>query len=147
KALRPDLSHFRLVIAGIVDRKSQPYFEKLKALTGGDPGVEFRVHPSDAELAGQYDHCYAVLFAAFHEDWGIVPIEGMAFGKPAIATNRGGPRESVQHGVQGFLEEPEVEAFARRMAELAGDAELARRMGQAGRERAKIFTWETFTER
>ncbi len=143
----PAFAGFRLVIAGIVDRKSQPYFERLKSMAAGDPGIEFRVHPSDEELADLYDHAYGVLFTAFNEDWGIVPIEGMAFGKPVIATNSGGPRESVQHGVQGFLEPPEVEPFAARMAELAGDRELALRMGRCGRERSRVFTWETFTQR
>ncbi|MCP4589395.1 MAG: glycosyltransferase family 4 protein [bacterium] len=144
---RPEFADFRLVIAGIVDDKSRPYLAKLKALAGSDERIEFHVSPSDDELHELYDSCYATLFTAFNEDWGIVPIEGMAFGKPAIATNRGGPRESVQHGVQGFLEEPEVPAFARRMAELASDPERVRQMSRPARERAKLFTWDRLTGR
>jgi glycosyltransferase involved in cell wall biosynthesis len=147
RAMSPDFARFRLTVAGIVDRKSEPYLQKLKALAGGDSGVVFKVFPSDAELAELYDHCYGVLFTAFNEDWGIVPIEGMAFGKPVIAVNRGGPRESMQHGVQGFLEEPDEEAFARRMAQLAGDPGKARAMGREGLTRAKVFDWNRLTNR
>ncbi len=138
---------FKLVVAGIVDTKSEPYLAKLKTLAAGDPRIEFRISPSDEQLRELYDRCYATLFTAFNEDWGIVPIEGMAFGKPTIATNRGGPRESVQHGVQGFLEEPEVAAFADRMAELASDPERVRGMSGAARERAALFTWDRMTGR
>lgn len=143
----PAFSDFRLVIAGIVDEKSRPYLARLRELAAGEARIEFRIHPSDEELHALYAHCYATLFTAFNEDWGIVPIEGMAFGKPAIACNRGGPRESIESGVQGYLEEPDPERFAARMAELAADPQIARRMGVAGRERAKLFTWDRLTER
>ncbi len=135
---------FRLVVTGMVDQKSRPYLEKLRALAGNAP-VEFTIAPSDAELQRLYENCYGVLFTAFNEDWGIVPIEGMAFGKPVIATDRGGPRESIQNGVQGFLEEPEPRAFAARMGQLAADPEAALAMGCLGRERSKLFTWERLT--
>ena len=141
-------SDFRLVIAGIVDQKSEGYFERLRALTRelGD-AVEFRIHPSDSELSALYQNCYATLFTAFNEDWGIVPLESMAFGKPAICVNRGGPRESVNDAIDGFLVEPEVEAFAERMAALAGNPEMCRRMGRAGNRNVRRFTWPNFTRR
>lgn len=142
----PEFSHFRLVIAGIVDEKSKPYQARLEALAGRDTNISFRIHPSDQELHDLYDQCYGVLFTAFNEDWGIVPLEGMAFGKPVIATDRGGPRESVQDGIQGYLAPPDVKAFADRMADLASAPERCRRMGQAGRERAKLFTWDRLTQ-
>ncbi|MGD2110630.1 MAG: glycosyltransferase family 4 protein [Phycisphaerae bacterium] len=146
RAASPDGQRFRLVVAGIVDDKSRPYLARLRELAGEDGGVEFRIFPSDEELHDLYDTCHAVLFTAFNEDWGIVPLEAMAFGKPVVATDRGGPRESVQHGVQGFLAEPEPDAFARRMAELARDTQMAQSMGTAGRERAREFTWDRLAE-
>ncbi len=143
----PEFSDYRLIIAGVVDQKSKPYLEKLQQLAGSDPGVEFKFLPTDAELADLYARCQAVLFTAFNEDWGIVPLEGMAFGKPVIAVNRGGPRESVEHTVQGFLEEPEPADFAARMIELAQKPELAKEMGARGRQRARQFSWTHFIER
>jgi glycosyltransferase involved in cell wall biosynthesis len=138
---------FELVIAGIVDEKSRPYLARLEGLAQGDPRIRFRIFPSDEELAKLYGECYTVLFTPFNEDWGIVPIEAMAFGKPVIAVNRGGPRETVVHEVTGFLEEPEDEAFARRMAELARDPDLARRIGGAGYIHSQRFSWDAFVNR
>ena len=73
----PDLADFRLVVAGIVDHKSAEYAARLRALAGDDPAIVFHVRPSDAELRQLYGTCRAVLFTAFNEDWGIVPIEAM----------------------------------------------------------------------
>ncbi|UCE59454.1 MAG: glycosyltransferase [Phycisphaerales bacterium] len=147
RSMKPEFERFRLIITGIVDHKSKAYLARLQELAGRDSNIEFCIHPSDAELTEIYSNAYGVLFTAFNEDWGIVPLEGMAFGKPVVVCNRGGPRESVEHGVQGFCEDPEPEAFARRMAELAADEDLARRMGTAGRSHSRRFSWDHFTER
>ena len=138
---------FRLVIAGAVDRKSEAYLARLRSLAARLPGVEFRIAPSDDELRALYRTCYAVLFPAFNEDWGIVPIEGMSFGKPVVATNRGGPLEIVRPGVDGFLEEPDPTAFAGRMLELAHSLPFARRLGRAAFIRSQDFSWDTFAAR
>jgi glycosyltransferase involved in cell wall biosynthesis len=140
----PGLGHFRLVIAGIVDRKSVPYFEYLKTLAAGEERIEFRPFPSDEELRVLYRNCRAVVFTPFNEDWGIVPLEAMSFGKPVVAVNRGGPTESIEHGVQGFLCEPDPEEFALHMGLLASNTDLAERMGTAGILHSRKFTWQAF---
>jgi glycosyltransferase involved in cell wall biosynthesis len=147
KRAYPTCSRFRLTIAGMVDVKSHPYYDQLRQLAGGRDDVEFRIFPSDAELSRLYETCQAVLFTAFNEDWGIVPLEAMAYGKPTIACNRGGPLETVEHGVTGFLEEPIPAAFARRMGELATDPSLAGALGANGPARASRFSWESFARR
>ncbi|MEJ2756789.1 MAG: glycosyltransferase, partial [Gammaproteobacteria bacterium] len=67
--------NFRLVIAGMVDEKSKPYFEKLKQLAGHSPDVIFCLNPDDATLCDYYHRCYATLFTAFNEDLGLTPME------------------------------------------------------------------------
>lgn len=147
KDANPEFHDFRLIIAGIVDKKSEPYYASLCELAKADPAIQFRVLPSDAEMAELYRNCYGVLFTPFNEDWGLVPLEAMSFGKPVISVNRGGPRETIEPGVQGFLEEPTPDAFARRMAQLATDPGLARRLGLAGIEKSKQYSWDAFTAR
>jgi len=137
---------WRLVIAGMVDAKSQPYMDALQTFAAQVGGVEFRVAPSDEAMRALYEGCTAALFTAFNEDWGLVPLEAMAAGKPVIAVDCGGPRETILHGETGFLEPDDPNAFARRMRELAADQALARRMGLAGSERVRHFTWDTFVE-
>jgi glycosyltransferase involved in cell wall biosynthesis len=45
------------------------------------------------------------------EDFGIVPVEAMACGRPVIALGTGGATETVVPGVTGVLVEPGVDAF------------------------------------
>jgi glycosyltransferase involved in cell wall biosynthesis len=147
QAAHPEASEVRLVIAGMVDAKSAGYLEELRSLAGGNARIEFRLGPSDQELRRLYEDCYAVLFPPLNEDFGIVPIESMAFGKPVIAVNRGGPTEIIDHEDQGFLVDASPEAFAERMAELYFDAPRARVMGRMGFRRASHFSWDHFASR
>lgn len=43
---------------------------------------------SDAELAWLYRNCRVVLFPSWYEGWGLPVVEGLAFGKPVVASNR-----------------------------------------------------------
>ena len=77
----------RLLVVG-----SGPEERRLRALAG--PGVEFLGWRPDAEVAGLYAGCRAVLFPGV-EDYGIVPLEAAAAGRPTIALGRGGVRETM----------------------------------------------------
>jgi alpha-1,3/alpha-1,6-mannosyltransferase len=70
----------------------------------------------------------------------------MAFGKPVIAVNRGGPTESVVHGETGFLCDESPIAFAQAMAELSSDDGLQERMAASARERSERYHWRHFVE-
>jgi glycosyltransferase involved in cell wall biosynthesis len=143
-ARRPDLSEFNLIIAGFVDEKSRPYIAKLRERAKACPKVRFIEDPSDDELFDLYRRAYAIVSPAFNEDLGLVQLEAMAMEKPVIAVDRGGPRETIVHGEMGFLLEPRPEVFASAMEALADDPGLVRRMGAAGRARAREFDWQTF---
>ncbi|MCH7786400.1 MAG: glycosyltransferase [Chloroflexi bacterium] len=137
----------RLVVAGMVDGKSAPYLAQIRALAAGREDIEIVTSPSDERLLDLYDRCLAVLFTPRNEDWGIVPIEGMAFGKPVVAVDRGGPAESIVHGETGYLCEPSPEAFADAMGWLLADDDLYDRMSVQSRRRAGEFTWDRFVGR
>jgi glycosyltransferase involved in cell wall biosynthesis len=77
----------RLVVVGIGPEES-----RLRALAG--PTVEFLGWRSDAEIAHLYRECRAVLFPGC-EDFGIVPLEAMAAGRPVIALAAGGALETI----------------------------------------------------
>lgn len=134
----------RLIIAGMVDRKSESYYKSLVERAADVGGVEFETQVSDARMRALYEGCYGVILSAFNEDQGLTPLEGMACGKPVIAVNRGGPRESVADGETGWLVEPAPDAFAKAMKSLDEDAVMASSMGAAGLERVRAFTWERF---
>ncbi len=77
--------------------------EKLKA-TAND-NIEFLGWRSDEEILELYRGCRMLIFPG-EEDYGIVPLEAMACGKPVVAFGRGGATETVKDMVSGlFFEE------------------------------------------
>jgi glycosyltransferase involved in cell wall biosynthesis len=77
----------RLVIVG-----DGPDAPRLRKLAG--PRVSFEGWQPDGALREFYAGCRAVIFPG-EEDFGIVPVEAMATGKPVLAFGRGGALETV----------------------------------------------------
>lgn len=96
---------------------------------------------------------HAALFVcpSVYEPLGIVNLEAMACGTPVVASAVGGIPEVVDDGRTGLLV-PAGDGFeaglARAMDSVLGDPEAARRMGEAGRERAVgEFGWDAVARR
>lgn len=50
---------------------------------------------SEEELRDLYARCRGLICTALDEDYGLTPLEAMASGKPVVAVNEGGFRETV----------------------------------------------------
>jgi rhamnosyl/mannosyltransferase len=84
------------------------------------------------------------------EMFGLVPIEAMAAGRPVITTDLpSGVKEVNVAGETGFVVPlRDVDGLAHAMTTLAGDPEVVRKMGEAGRRRVnERFTRGMMTER
>jgi glycosyltransferase involved in cell wall biosynthesis len=68
-------------------------YSLLRRVAG--PSIHFCGSLSDEDLHEQYAHCRALLFPG-EEDFGIVPVEALSFGRPVIAYERGGATETVK---------------------------------------------------
>ena len=100
----------RLSGAGLRIVGHGPEFDRLTRLAG--PKVEFLGSRTDADLRELYRRATAVLLPG-EEEFGIAQVEAQACGRPVIALNRGGARETVIDGVTGILvDESTPEAFA-----------------------------------
>lgn len=71
--------------------------------------VEFLGRLGDDQVACYLSECRALIFPG-EEDFGIVPVEAMACGRPVIAYNAGGAKETVVDGKTGILFEPQAPA-------------------------------------
>eukprot|EP00741_Cyanophora_paradoxa_P010686 tig00020538_g10328.t1 len=130
----------KLVIAGGYDKRvaeNSEYLEELRAraaaLSLPADRVVFAPACTEAEKGYLLGACECVLYTPENEHFGIVPIECMNAGKPVLAADSGGPRESVVHGGTGYLLEGRAEAWAGALAELLGSPARAREMGDKAR--------------
>jgi glycosyltransferase involved in cell wall biosynthesis len=80
----------RLRIAG-----TGPEEPRLRRMAEGDARIEFLGELSNEELWREYARCRALLFAA-DEDFGMVPLEAQACGRPVVAYGVGGSLETVR---------------------------------------------------
>jgi glycosyltransferase involved in cell wall biosynthesis len=77
------------------------------------------------------------------EPFGMVVVEGMALGRPVIATDAGGPAEMITDGRDGLLVEPgSPSALASALRSLISDPEWAREMARRAPVTAAKFTPE-----
>ena len=103
---------------------------------GLDGRVTFTGGIDDDALAAAFREHHVLAVPSRYEGYGIVYLEGMGFGLPAIATTAGGATDIVTDGETGFLVDPgDSEAVADAIATLAADRQRLAKMGQAARTR------------
>jgi glycosyltransferase involved in cell wall biosynthesis len=87
----------QLVITGPV------YLKYAHLIEEAPPNVTFCGKVTETHLRTLYSMCEGVLCTSINEDFGIVPLEAMASGKPVVAVDEGGYRETVVDMITGCL--------------------------------------------
>ena len=107
---------WQLRIAGVgpTVREAKHRVEEL----GLKSNVHFLGLITREELLREYQQATVCALPTQGEAFGLVPLEAMAAGTPVVAYNDGGPAETIEHGVTGYLAESDQE-FARLLC-LAG---------------------------
>jgi glycosyltransferase involved in cell wall biosynthesis len=100
------------------------------------------------ELPPLYERAAVVAVPSHREGFGVACAEAMAAGRPVVASAVGGLLDLVVDGETGLLVPPRnVGALRAALERLLGDADVRRRMGEAGRERIREhFTWPAVTD-
>ncbi|OQX51574.1 hypothetical protein B5M47_00020 [candidate division CPR3 bacterium 4484_211] len=108
--------------------------------------VEFTGFVSDQKLAGLYAGCRALIFSGLEEDFGIVPVEAMSFGRPVIALRSGGVAETVEEGKTGiFFDKPAVNSLMDALLRFESLGYFrAEECAKACRQQAQKFSKERF---
>jgi glycosyltransferase involved in cell wall biosynthesis len=139
------LEDWVLTVAGSLTM-DPAYTKKIRrqmARWGLDSRVALLGYLGDAELARRLSASHLLAVPSSYEGFGIVYLEAMRLGLPAIAGSNGAAREIITPGQDGFLVPPgDAAALARCLGRLAGDRELLARMSLAALERARAHpTW------
>ncbi|MCW6509041.1 glycosyltransferase [Lichenifustis flavocetrariae] len=113
---RPDLAveAFNLLKKPLIVAGGGEMLSRIRNLAGPTVSV---LGPQTAEgLRKLYAHCQALVFPG-EEDFGIVPVEAMASGRPVIAFRRGGATETVVEEETGlFFDEQSIDAICSAVA-------------------------------
>ena len=106
--------------------------------------VVFLGNLGDKELENEFRRGQILVVPSEYEGFGIVYLEGMGFGLPAVATTAGGAMEIIQEGKNGRLVAPESpERLAEALGSLVCNRDELLRMSLAARERYEEFPgWE-----
>lgn len=84
-----------------------------------------------------------VALPSLAESFGFVLVEAMSAGKPVVASTTGGIPEVVTDGETGLLvPQADAKRLAEAICEILQNPEQARTMGEAGRRRARHFTFD-----
>jgi len=123
-----------------------PYRQELEKIFAGT-NTHFVGYLQGDELASAFASSDAFLFPSRTETLGLVLLEAMGAGCPVIAANSGGIPDIVEHGVNGYLFEPEagdglLKATQQLLANPPANLEVLR---QQARQEAEKWSWQSAT--
>ncbi len=113
----------------------------------GLPESVIEISPlSDTDLALFYGGAVAVMVPSRYEGFGLPALEALACGAPVIASNAGAHPETT--GSAALLVDPDdPKAWLEAAQRLFRDEDLRRKLGEAGKERAALYSWDDCARR
>ena len=104
--------------------------------------VRYEGYVSEERLRSLYTDASAVILPSLDEGFGIPALEAMTMGVPLVVARRGALPDVV--GDAALLVNPlDIEELSKAMQAVLNDAELRKRLSEAGPKRARGFTWRS----
>ena len=105
--------------------------------------LQIEVGVDQETLVRRYNEAILVAYAPYNEPFGLVPLEAMACGKPVIAVDEGGIKETVVDNSTGLLVERDPRSFGKAIQHLLDDPGLVEQYGsQSRRYVMEKWSWE-----
>lgn len=138
------------VVGGLnAEPKYAEEMQRRVALNGLSSRVRFHGALDNQPLIDVYRQAHVMVVPSSYEGFGIVYLEGMGFGLPAIGTTAGAAGEVITHGEDGYLIRPDdAETLAGYLGELVRNRELLVRMSLNAAKRYRSQPrWEETAKR
>jgi glycosyltransferase involved in cell wall biosynthesis len=135
--VRSGVHNFSVVVVGEGDER---HFRSLMS-----PEIERQIHivgpVNYTELGKYYKNCDAFILPSREDVWGMVVSEAMAFGKAILCSKYANAKESIVHGVNGFIFDPlDPAELTSYMLQIIRTPGLVEQFGQASRVFAEPHT-------
>ena len=146
----PQLEGYTLLIAGPEGSQGLDVVGIAAEAGLAEDRVRALGYLADADLAVALDRASVFVFPSLAEGFGLPVIEAFNFGTPVVHSDDPAVLEVSAGAGLAVAREP-AESYAERLAEAIGtvlvDPALAERMGFAGRDRARTFSWTDSAEK
>lgn len=150
KAISRETINIKIDVVGALDSEPE-YAQSMQHQVETShlkSNIFFHGSLDNEDLIEKFKSAHVLAVPSSYEGFGIVYLEGMAFGLPAIGTTNGGASEIISDGKTGFLIPPDNEKMlSERLSTLARDRDLLRRISVAALERYRRQpSWEETAE-
>lgn len=136
KATRGAMLH--IVGSGDLEKQCKGYVARY----GLGEKVRFWGSLPESMKFGMLKGADVIVVPSRYEPFGIVALEGMAAGKPVIATNIGGIPEIIKNGINGILINSSSSLIAAAITSFCERKELIEEYGRNNQEAVKLFDWK-----
>ncbi len=125
----------------------KPFLEDMVKKSGLRENVRLLGHVSEMDLHRLYSSCFACVFPSLYEPFGIVALEAMSAGVPAIVSKTGGLDEIVEDGINGVEFTPgSAESLAKAILRLIDEPALYQKIVQNGKASLERYSWPMVAE-
>jgi trehalose synthase len=142
RLVREQMSDVQLALVGSMatdDPEGWEFFHRTFSYADGDPDIKILNNLNNVgaiEVNAFQSQADVIVQKSLREGFGLTVTEAMWKVRPVVAGNVGGIPLQIEDGETGFLVSSPEEA-AKRALSVLGDPELAKRLGRAGKERAR----------
>jgi glycosyltransferase involved in cell wall biosynthesis len=135
RIVRATIPRAELHVLGAAEPRHQAYAEAVYRAAGAERDRSIRFHGPRFDAVASLPQFDAYVVLGQGQGCPNALLEALAAGLPAIANDEGGTREQLIDGTTGLLlHDRSPEALAAALVRILSDRELARRLGQHGRE-------------
>ncbi len=143
--IKKSCKNAKFIIVG--DGAVKKDLEKMVRDFGIENDVVFTGMVNKEEIIGLYQASDIFVFASLTETQGLVAVEAMSAGIPAVAVKASGIEDMVADGQDGILTGNSVDEFSDAVVKVVNDNDLRSRLANQAKINSRKFTIELWTER